>query len=337
MTFFAFKTLVPLVAMAFLAIASCHAADPLAGSSFGRLLRDSSRMLQDDHDHDHDHDDHDHDDHDDESGGGGCFSEISNVFVRGKGSVTMAEAKVGDLVLTSEGTFEPIYSFGHHDPSGVAKFLRIATKRNELEVTEDHLVYLEGKTHPVRAASIKVGDVLQSAMPDDSSMQETLVQRIGMVEKKGAYTPLTPSGKVVVNGVVASSYIALEKTDDEHFHMIGGLFKLSHQDFVHLNLAPFRVFCMGVSSNVCESYNQEGMPHYVGWGMALVKWVHSQNGIIQLLFAAISAAFLFIFVTIEAVFGPSLGPLMVFSLVAAATLSARIRCAVGGTNSDKKM
>jgi Hint module len=145
---------------------------------------------------------------------GSCFSETAPLFVHGKGLVAMKDAHVGDMVrTTSEDTFEPLYAFGHLDKEQKATFLKITTdNHNSLEITAAHLVYLAGKDHPIRADSIKVGDKLQAA-----NGLNTIVKEIGFVEKVGLYAPLVPSGKVWVDGVLASSYIALQGEDNVYF------------------------------------------------------------------------------------------------------------------------
>jgi hypothetical protein len=67
------------------------------------------------------------------------------------------------VMTTSDDTFEPLYAFGHLDNGHQAIFLKITMVSNALEVTGAHLVYLAGKTSPVRAGSITVGDQLQAA------------------------------------------------------------------------------------------------------------------------------------------------------------------------------
>ena len=67
---------------------------------------------------------------------GACFSADATLFVQGKGVVTMKDAQVGDMVQTSEdGTFEPLYAFGHLEKERAASFVKISTNSDSLEVT----------------------------------------------------------------------------------------------------------------------------------------------------------------------------------------------------------
>jgi Hint module len=249
-----------------------------------------------------------------------CFSATSTLFVRGKGLVAMKDAEVGDMVMTtSEDTFEPLYAFGHRDKGKEATFLKIATDNNALEVTGAHLVYLAGKTHPVRADSIKVGDKLQAANGSNA-----VVKEIGSVIKAGLYAPLVPSGRLWVDGVMASSYIALQQEDREYFSTLNGLIKIPHDLFVHLYLSPFRVVCMGMTDKPCQVMNAEGMPLYIAWGIDAIHMAHSSTkAYAQPFFIVITAALVSAFVVVEGLFGARMGPLIVFSLAVAYAFSRK--------------
>jgi len=230
-----------------------------------------------------------------------CFSEISTVQVENLGSVTMKKLQLGARVLTQSGTYEPVYAFGHKNPTKTAEFLQLQTAASSLEMTGGHLVFLEGKTNPVRADSIKVGDVLQG--------ENAKVTKIGSVQRDGVYSPLTPSGTVVVDGIVASSYISLQKDSNEFVELQGGFSTfMSFHDGIHMVLSPYRMFCMGVSSSLGNAYTEDGIPVFASYGMDLAKWANNQNVVVQFfLFLAVGAlagAFMFVENTFGATFGP---------------------------------
>jgi hypothetical protein len=249
-----------------------------------------------------------------------CFSESATLFVRGKGLVAMKDAEVGDMVrTTSDDTFEPLYAFGHRDKGREGTFLKIATESSTLEVTGAHLVYLARKTRPVRADSIKVGDELQAA-----NGANAVVKEIGSVVKAGLYAPLVPSGRLWVDGVLASSYIALQEEDTEYFSMLNGLIKIPHDAFVHLYLSPFRVVCLGMSDRPCQVMNAEGMPLYIAWGIDAIHMAHSSTkAYAQPLFILVTSVLLSGFVIVEGLFGARMGPLIVFSLAIAFAFSGK--------------
>lgn len=249
-----------------------------------------------------------------------CFSEISTVQVQNVGSVAMKDLELGSRVLTQSGSYEPVYAWGHKHATKSAEFLQLQTKESKLEMTGGHLVFLEGKANPVRADSVKVGDTLQGN-------NNGKVKKIKAIQRNGVYTPLTPSGTVVVDGIVASSYISLQKNADEFVQFQGGISSyLSFQDAIHMVLSPFRMLCMGVSSKLGNIYTEEGVPLYAAYGMEFASWVEQQNIVVQLiLFLAVGAltgASLFV----ENTFGPSLGPLAVLVGASAYAVMKRNTC-----------
>ncbi|CAB9502309.1 unknown protein [Seminavis robusta] len=77
---------------------------------------------------------------------GNCFSKSALVQVANKGDIAMKDLQVGDRVLTTSGTYQPIYSFGHYQTDQKATFLQIHTSTNSsskpLEMTGNHLIFL---------------------------------------------------------------------------------------------------------------------------------------------------------------------------------------------------
>jgi len=255
-----------------------------------------------------------------------CFSKDMTVTVQGrKNGVPMQDLQVGDRVLTARGSYGPVYAFGHYLPQKEAEFLQIyttaATKDGDdeshqlLEMTGEHLVYVSHEPHPVRADSVQEGDYL---LKGGASRQLLQVIRISSVVKQGLYAPLTPQGTVVVNGVVASSYVSLQKGQNhvvvwEELPFLG----MSQHDYVHCGLAPLRLLCMGVSSRYCTSYDHNGMPWYAALAVDANEWIFDRQphharvravalGIITLLTG--------ICLVLECIFGPSLAPLAVCSM-----------------------
>ena len=240
-----------------------------------------------------------------------CFSEKSTVQVQGMGSVSMKDLKIGARVLTSSGLYEPVYAFGHKNPVKEAEFLQLKTSESILEMTGAHLVFLADKTNPARADSVKVGDVLRSG---ESGVK---VQKIISVKRKGIYSPLTPGGTVVVDGIVASTYLSLQKGSSEHVQMQGGINTFSYQDFLHMALSPFRMFAMGISSKLANVYTDDGIPIYASRAMDFAQWANNQNILIQ---AVLMVAFVLIagaFMLVENTFGPSMAPLAIVACTGA--------------------
>jgi len=240
-------------------------------------------------------------------GGGGCFSADTTVQVRGKGSVMMKDLQLNDNVLVEGGKYEPVYDFGHYDTSSKQTFVQIHTDvsdKKPIELTDDHFIFVGSETVP--AGSVKVGDVL-------SYSQET-VTKISLVNKEGMYMPLTPSGKIVVNGQQASTYVSLLGYGAgivEHSALRGWL---SESLLFHSWLSPYRLACMGVSPFLCESNQHEQTE-----GTGILQWLLTGQSIMQYLegLPFLAQIFLFAFVffpilgfsmLLEALAGPAMAP-----------------------------
>jgi Hint module len=240
-----------------------------------------------------------------------CFSGISTIQTP-HGIVTMKDLKVGDHVLTGSGNFEPVYAFGHKNAGRSADFLQFQTASAKLEMTGGHLVFLEGKINPVRADSIKVGDVL--------SGDAATVKKIKTIRREGVYSPLTPSGSVVVDGIVASSYISLQKHSKEYVEMQGGFTLMSYQDFIHMALSPFRMFTMGISSSMGNTYTEDGIPTFAAAGLNFAKWAESQNILVQAVLLVAFVAIAGACMVVENTFGPTMAPVVMAVGLGAYTL-----------------
>ncbi|CAB9509686.1 Protein hedgehog [Seminavis robusta] len=231
-------------------------------------------------------------------GGGLCFSGETKVHVFGGKTVSMKDLQVGDHILTSnsqgEMIYQKVYAFAHRHHSRPTQFLQIQTNTiNEeeddtaespiLEVTREHMVFVEGKSKPIRADTIQVGDNLLGII----SNQQHVVTTIAPVVRKGMYAPLTHSGMVVVaNGIVASNYIAMQpkQTNGDGYVSlpnIGSVAFLHQADVAHMWLSPFRIFCGALE--VCHRVNVDGLLHYASWGLQLVHFMEQQPLWAQLL------------------------------------------------------
>lgn len=243
-----------------------------------------------------------------------CFSEKNSVQVDGKGSVSMKDLQVGDSVLTRNNQYEPIYAFAHLNPERCADFLQIRMDGGaKLEVSHEHMVFLKSKNVPIRADAIHVGDQLEG----EASSSKT-VRRIKKVKRDGIYAPLTPSGTIVVNGVVASAYASLQNATiykenfKEGIHIV-----VLQQHYVHMGLSPFRMLCMGVSSSICNAKNDDGMPYYVAFAVGLNRWANQQNITIQHLALALAVVVTSICMSFETAFGATWAPFVMLVMVCA--------------------
>jgi len=159
------------------------------------------------------------------------------VHVSGKGDVAMRDLNAGDQVLTigKEGalSYETIYTINHYQRIRLTEFLQLRVNEGEqhpLELSKMHMVFVKGQDHPKPAHEIAVGDFVQilplsnrqrnttatgfdtePMMPMQKGVATEYAQvvQIQTVVRHGFYNPLTTTGRIVVNGVVASAYASL--------------------------------------------------------------------------------------------------------------------------------
>lgn len=145
----------------------------------------------------------------------------------------MAELRINDEVLSynnDKGTleFSTVLTFLDRDPQRKEHFVKIKTDSgDQLILTRYHLVYrqeYDGRPSVTYAARILPGDKIltmrksnqanatrsQNDLPKDDLSSGTLIASkvlaVHHVKSRGVYAPLTTTGNIVVNGVVASCY-----------------------------------------------------------------------------------------------------------------------------------
>jgi len=203
-----------------------------------------------------------------------CFSGNSQVQVEGhKGSIQMRDLKLGDRVQVSDSNkYEPIYSFGHYSQDTVAEFLKITTagSRSSLELSANHMVVMnDGRTIP--ASMIQKGDLLQAAVTDTAAAKVVKIQK---VQRKGVFAPFTPSGFIVVNGIVASNYIAYQES--QYLTMNNIQTPFTYQWVAHAFNSIHRLavpFLFGIQ----ETYTEQGISNWVAMPHRLMVWVLEQK------------------------------------------------------------
>jgi len=193
-----------------------------------------------------------------EDKGPDCFSSSVSAFVKGRGNVPMSDVVVGDHVLTGNGDFEPIYTIDHRHPTKEATFYQIhykSAKQNNMEqqqyieITRNHMIFLSGKTNPVPAKNIKIGDRIQTV---DGPAPVT---KITTIAGKGVFNPLTTDGTIVANGVISSTYSTVA-SDSESIEILGYQFISYHGFFKNL-LQPVSFFCTTTSLEMCKTQREK--------------------------------------------------------------------------------
>lgn len=130
------------------------------------------------------------------------------MHVLGHGRKLIAAIKEGDSVLVESAgsfTFEPVVGFIHVVRGGRHKVVVVSHAEGEFRVSVNHIVFnAAGGDMP--AGALKRGDRLRVVAVNGTMVaSEVLALRRG-VTYSGMFAPLTPSGTLVVDGVVSSAY-----------------------------------------------------------------------------------------------------------------------------------
>ncbi|CAB9501199.1 expressed unknown protein [Seminavis robusta] len=99
------------------------------------------------------------------------------------------------------------------------------------------------------------------------------------------------------------------KGSNEYVQMQGGFAIMAYQNFIHMALSPFRMFTMGVSSAMGNTYTEDGLPTFAAAGINLGQWAESQNILVQAVLLVAFIAIAGASMVVENTFGPSLAPL----------------------------
>jgi hypothetical protein len=212
--------------------------------------------------------------------------------------------------------YQQVYAFGHLDASSPTEYLIIHTAQsgsNPLEISPAHLLYVNGKTDPVRADAIQPGDIL-SHKPVDAPAKAVAVTKVDRIIRKGAYMPLTKDGSIVVNGIHASTYVSILENAPGIVTKFQSF--LSEHDLLHWWLAPYRMVCTGVSSNLCQNdYNQDGIAYWLAAGKYIAQVGDGWGLVFQLVGVAAFTLSMAAGVAFEALFGSCWGLLLLGLLI----------------------
>ncbi|XP_075334853.1 indian hedgehog B protein-like [Odontesthes bonariensis] len=195
---------------------------------------------------------------------GGCFPGDAQVIVEGGGTKSMRDLFPGDRVLassTSDGhaslLYSPVVSFLDLQPNVTKIFYIIGTDAGlNITLTAAHLIFAmdcAGESRPshgaglrtVFASEVRPGQCVFTSMGEAKSHARlSLVTFVQEQRSTGLYAPLTQHGSIVVNGVLASCYAAV----DSHY-------------LSHWALAPQRLFY----SMMGPSQAQNNGLHWYPW------------------------------------------------------------------------
>jgi len=144
-----------------------------------------------------------------------CFPGQAEVHKQGKGIVKINSIEAGDMVLVESSSgklvYEPVLSFLHAKRDGAeSEFLTIQHVSGSIRVSADHMLFVASDSGRLDKAANRIvkGDELLVVSPGASehAAPNRVLSVTREVTELGMYAPLTPSGKIVVDGTVASNY-----------------------------------------------------------------------------------------------------------------------------------
>ena len=199
-----------------------------------------------------------------------CFPGDSTIQVSLEGATKpLDQIKIGDLVRTGSSTMEQVYSFGHNQKQVVAEYLEITTKASTLRLSSDHMVFTASGS-AIPAANAKIGDSLIVVLEGKETVAP--IQQIRAIQANGAFAPMTKSGKILVDGFVASNYVSLNGKST----LLGFL---DMQWVAHVFKAPHRLayFMLGVTN---ETYTSEGLSNWIALPLRVGKWMMHESNVL---------------------------------------------------------
>lgn len=231
----------------------------------------------------------------------------------------MTNLRVGDKVLTANG-YQPLYALAHQDSESKVEFLQIRTSEhanNPLEISRQHMIFVVGKPYAVPAYTIRPGDRLQTSLRANGAQ----VLEVTSIQRTGLYAPVTTDGTVVVDGIVSSCYVSIQKQSGGYVELQGGISTgISQHFFSHLTMTPVRLVCMGVATELCQLYDEDGLAYFAKIVFAAAEFADSWHLLIQMVLLPVYLGAMGALYALESFLGPRLA---LFSLLGAAVAMAR--------------
>mmetsp|Transcript_8757 Transcript_8757/g.12683 ORF Transcript_8757/g.12683 Transcript_8757/m.12683 type:complete len:757 (+) Transcript_8757:168-2438(+) len=231
-----------------------------------------------------------------------CFAGHQPVNVLKEGGATrtttkklMKDVQIGDIVQSStSGKFSEVYSLGHVNHDVWTDYTQLHTtttkgrntnrnKKLVLELTPNHMVWVQNKNRMVPASLVQVGDQVLIVNNDNNKDEVVVpVTKITTVIRQGAYAPLTKDGSIVVNGVYASCYPTLVQDQTT----LGGLVNM--HTVSHFVLTVRRYFFNNNNEEEEETYTEEGIAMWASQLLPMAVFlVDYANILLVLLFGVV--------------------------------------------------
>lgn len=153
----------------------------------------------------------------------------------------LADLKIGENILTYDGVnnkfaYSEVIMFLDWDPEENRDFLQLELASGKtLTVTPSHLLLTikANISRTIYAEQLKIGDYLLVRDTNELVVNDTLVN-VRSVLKRGVYAPLTTTGTVVVDDVVASCYAIIDSQTIAHWAFAPVRFVSNARDSMNL-------------------------------------------------------------------------------------------------------
>ena len=137
-----------------------------------------------------------------------CFPADAIVYSQDKGPMQMQDVRIGDRLLTytdaGEPMYDAVYMMGHKDAQSFGVFVSITASNNQtIRLTPDHYIFVvrNNTMSEIPSRHVEVGD---GVVVDNGSI--VTVVAISRVKSRGLYNPYTMTGRIVVDGILASCH-----------------------------------------------------------------------------------------------------------------------------------
>eukprot|EP00929_Paragymnodinium_shiwhaense_P078228 TRINITY_DN4050_c0_g1_i8.p1 TRINITY_DN4050_c0_g1~~TRINITY_DN4050_c0_g1_i8.p1 ORF type:complete len:260 (-),score=31.13 TRINITY_DN4050_c0_g1_i8:386-1165(-) len=144
---------------------------------------------------------------------GECFPGHAIVRATGGAATELASVAEGQFVLVQDANgdlrYEAVLGFIHALPDEQSTYISAIYSGGELRVSDGHLVFTadpDGTKSEKKASELVAGDYLGGVVEGEENASLQLLAVTRSVGQTGMFAPLTPSGKLVVDGAVVSSY-----------------------------------------------------------------------------------------------------------------------------------
>lgn len=132
-----------------------------------------------------------------------CFPAAAMVTLRRAGvsrSAPVSDVRAGDeVVADTDGGYSRVLALTHDDESYVGAFVQLHAHNRTLTLSDGH--YVPTLRGSIPASKVRVGDVLLGS--DGAVLQ---VDDVDTVIAHGLYAPVTASGTIAIDGMIASTY-----------------------------------------------------------------------------------------------------------------------------------